>query len=86
MTESINTHFARRGDEIVARYCLLQHPFHLAWSGGTLAVPALKDYAREYGAFIGTAHAVQFREMLGSPIGEFGKFLVGPMPTQVGGR
>lgn len=43
-----------RCDEAVARRSLLQHPFYLAWSDGTLPVPALKDYARDYGAFIGT--------------------------------
>ena len=41
-------------DEIVARRSLLQHPFYLAWSDGTLPVPALQDYARDYGAFIRT--------------------------------
>ena len=45
---------ADRCDEAVARCSLLQHPFYLAWSDGTLPVPALKDYARDYGAFIGT--------------------------------
>ena len=45
---------ARRCDEIVARHSLLQHPFYLAWSDGTLPVPALRDYARDYGAFIRT--------------------------------
>lgn len=43
-----------RCDEAVARRSLLQHPFYLAWSDGTLPVPALRDYARDYGAFIGT--------------------------------
>lgn len=43
---------AHRCDEIVAKHSLLQHPFYLAWSDGTLPVPALKDYARDYGAFI----------------------------------
>ena len=42
-----------RCDEAVARRSLLQHPFYLAWSDGTLPVPALRDYARDYGAFIG---------------------------------
>jgi pyrroloquinoline-quinone synthase len=39
-------------DALVAEHALLQHPFYLAWSDGTLPVPALRDYAREYGAFI----------------------------------
>ena len=43
-----------RCDVAVARRSLLQHPFYLAWSDGTLPVPALRDYARDYGAFIGT--------------------------------
>ena len=43
-----------RCDEAIARRSLLQHPFYLAWSDGTLPVPALKDYARDYGAFIRT--------------------------------
>lgn len=45
---------AARCDAAVARRSLLQHPFYLAWSEGTLPVPALKDYARDYGAFIRT--------------------------------
>ena len=43
-----------RCDEAVARRSLLLHPFYLAWSDGTLPISALKDYARDYGAFIGT--------------------------------
>jgi pyrroloquinoline-quinone synthase len=41
-------------NEIVEQWNLLKHPFYLAWSAGTLPVPALQVYAREYGAFIGT--------------------------------
>ena len=41
-------------DKIVARHSLLQPPFYQAWSGGKLPVPALRDYARDYGAFIAT--------------------------------
>ncbi len=37
---------------IVARWNLLNHPFYQAWSAGTLPLEALRDYAREYGAFI----------------------------------
>ncbi len=44
ITEKLNT--------IVARWNLLNHPFYQAWSAGTLPVEALRDYAREYGAFI----------------------------------
>lgn len=40
-------------DRIIAKHSLLQHPFYLAWSKGALPVAALKDYAGEYGAFIG---------------------------------
>ncbi len=52
-TESIAT-ASSRCDAIVARHSLLQHPFYLAWSDGTLPVPALKEYAHDYGAFIRT--------------------------------
>jgi pyrroloquinoline-quinone synthase len=45
---------AARCDALIARHALLSHPFYLAWSDGTLPVPALKDYARDYGAFIRT--------------------------------
>jgi pyrroloquinoline-quinone synthase len=45
---------AARCDTAVAARSLLQHPFYLAWSDGTLPVPALRDYARDYGAFIRT--------------------------------
>ncbi|MFN8421989.1 MAG: iron-containing redox enzyme family protein [Anaerolineae bacterium] len=41
-----------RCDAHIAARNLLQHPFYQAWSDGTLPVPALADYAREYGAFI----------------------------------
>jgi pyrroloquinoline-quinone synthase len=34
------------------RWNLLNHPFYQAWSAGTLPLEALRDYAREYGAFI----------------------------------
>ncbi len=39
-------------DQVIARWNLLEHPFYQAWSAGVLPVPALRDYAREYGAFI----------------------------------
>ena len=45
---------SHRCDALVARRSLLQHPFYVAWSQGTLPVPALRDYARDYGAFIRT--------------------------------
>jgi pyrroloquinoline-quinone synthase len=41
-------------DALIAGHSLLRHPFYIAWSDGTLPVSALKDYAREYGAFIRT--------------------------------
>lgn len=41
-------------DAAVAKHSLLQHPFYVAWSMGTLPVAALKEYASEYGAFIAT--------------------------------
>jgi pyrroloquinoline-quinone synthase len=43
-----------RCDAAVGPRRLLQHPFYLAWSDGTLPVAALQDYARDYGAFIRT--------------------------------
>ncbi len=45
---------SQRCDGIVARRSLLQHPFYVAWSNGTLPVPALRAYAQDYGAFIRT--------------------------------
>lgn len=41
-------------DPILTKWDLLKHPFYQAWSAGTLPVDALKVYASEYGAFIGT--------------------------------
>jgi pyrroloquinoline-quinone synthase len=41
-------------DAAIARHDLLQHPFYVAWSMGTLPQAALRDYAGEYGAFIAT--------------------------------
>lgn len=43
---------AQRCDSVIEKKNLLQHPFYQAWSNGTLPVEALRDYAREYGAFI----------------------------------
>ena len=42
-----------RCDEAVNKFALLSHPFYQRWSAGTLPVCALKDYAANYGAFIG---------------------------------
>lgn len=41
-------------DSKISNYNLLEHPFYQAWSAGELPVEALKNYAREYGAFIST--------------------------------
>ena len=49
-----DTSLAQRCDEIISKYSLLEHPFYQAWSNGTLPVEALKSYASEYGAFIGS--------------------------------
>ncbi len=43
---------SRRCDEAISAFDLLDHPFYRAWSDGTLQVAALRDYARDYGAFI----------------------------------
>jgi pyrroloquinoline-quinone synthase len=43
--------------DVISRYDLLQHPFYVAWSEGTLPVEALKSYASEYGNFIGRVGA-----------------------------
>jgi pyrroloquinoline-quinone synthase len=54
MTSETFSTASARCDAIVARRNLLEHPFYLAWSDGTLPVPALKTYAHDYGAFIRT--------------------------------
>lgn len=54
MNDTLPSFLQARCDAAVARHGLLQHPFYLAWSDGTLPVPALRDYARDYGAFIAT--------------------------------
>jgi pyrroloquinoline-quinone synthase len=41
-------------DRILEKWDLLKHPFYQAWSDGTLPLEALRVYAKEYGAFIGT--------------------------------
>lgn len=38
--------------QVIEKHNLLRHPFYVAWSEGRLPVAALRDYAREYGAFI----------------------------------
>jgi pyrroloquinoline-quinone synthase len=45
---------SERCQKVIAKYNLLHHPFYVAWSEGRLPVTALRDYAREYGAFIRT--------------------------------
>jgi len=54
MTPSQHSNSSDRLDQIVADHSLLRHPFYVAWSMGELPVAALKDYAREYGAFVAT--------------------------------
>ena len=56
---------SRRCDGVIAHHSLLQHPFYVAWSEGTLPVAALSDYAREYGAFVDTI--AQGWDIVGSP-------------------
>ena len=41
-----------RLNESIRRWNLLDSEFYQAWSAGTLPIEALRDYAREYGAFI----------------------------------
>jgi pyrroloquinoline-quinone synthase len=41
-------------DAHISRWDLQQHPFYIAWSAGTLPLEALKTYAGDYGAFIGS--------------------------------
>lgn len=45
---------SERCQQAIEKYNLLRHPFYVAWSEGRLPVAALRDYAREYGAFIRT--------------------------------
>jgi pyrroloquinoline-quinone synthase len=39
---------------IISRFDLNTHPFYESWRAGTLPVEKLRDYAAEYGAFVGT--------------------------------
>jgi pyrroloquinoline-quinone synthase len=41
-----------RCQQVIEDRSLLRHPFYVAWSEGRLPVAALRDYARDYGAFI----------------------------------
>lgn len=41
-------------DEIVSQYDLNGHPFYQDWRMGSLPLAKLRDYASEYGQFIGT--------------------------------
>ncbi len=52
MTDSAK--LSRKCDDALARHTLLAHPFYVAWNAGTLPVEALREYAREYGAFVRT--------------------------------
>jgi pyrroloquinoline-quinone synthase len=51
MTEFSET-VSSRCDKIIDKHNLLSHTFYRRWTDGTLPVPALKDYAGEYGHFI----------------------------------
>lgn len=42
-----------RLERAIAQWDLLEHPFYQAWRAGELPLEALKEYASEYGAFIG---------------------------------
>jgi len=57
MTTNTRIPLSTRCDAVIGAHALLRHPFYQAWSDGTLPVAALRDYAREYGAFIGTIGA-----------------------------
>ncbi len=35
---------SRRCDAVIAQHSLLQHPFYVAWSDGTLPVAALSNF------------------------------------------
>lgn len=54
MSADLKATVSARCDEIISRHDLLGHPFYVEWTEGKLPVPALRDYAREYGAFIAT--------------------------------
>lgn len=41
-------------DAIIAQFDLNGHPFYQDWRMGTLPIEKLRDYANEYGRFIGT--------------------------------
>lgn len=41
-------------DAIVAQFDLNTHPFYQEWAMGTLPMEKLRDYAGEYGRFVGT--------------------------------
>lgn len=43
-----------RLERAIAQWDLLEHPFYQAWRAGELPLESLKDYASEYGAFIGS--------------------------------
>src|SRR5688500_17207715 len=38
---------------IIEKHSLMNHPFYVAWTEGTLPLPAMRLYASEYGNFIG---------------------------------
>jgi pyrroloquinoline-quinone synthase len=46
------TNVQKQLQQSVERWALLEHPFYRAWSAGQLPLDALRNYAREYGAFI----------------------------------
>lgn len=41
-------------NQIIAQFDLNQHPFYADWRMGTLPTEKLRDYAGEYGRFVGT--------------------------------
>lgn len=52
MTTTPNVQYRNALATIIQKHSLLRHPFYVAWSEGTLPVPALQLYASEYGNFI----------------------------------
>ncbi len=43
--------FTTELDAAIDQFALLQHPFYQAWNNGTLTMPALQEYAKQYYQF-----------------------------------
>jgi pyrroloquinoline-quinone synthase len=48
MASATTTHLERRIKAVLDEKSMLKHPFYIEWTNGTLPIPKLQEYARQY--------------------------------------